>query len=108
MDPVPDLEQDRRRNRFLRRTKNVVKALSKGEITIANKEFNTNDASVVQLQTTIGGLVSTINQIVVTDFQWWFPNPDHEIGRGDPGSPDVIERYGENCDLETGRNFRSL
>jgi hypothetical protein len=75
---------------------------------MTNREFNTDDASVVPLQIAASGLVSTINQILAADFQWWFPDPDHEIGRGDPGSPDVIGRYGENCDLETRSNFRSL
>jgi hypothetical protein len=75
---------------------------------MANREFNTNDASVVPLQTAASGLVLTINQIVAADFQWWFPDSDHEIEPGDPGSPDVIERYGENSDLETCSNFRSL
>jgi hypothetical protein len=75
---------------------------------MANRQLNTNDVSVVQLQAAHSELVSTLNQIVATDFQRWFPDSGHEIGRGDPDAPDVIERYGENCDLETSSNFLSL
>jgi hypothetical protein len=38
------------------------------------------------------------------------PASGHEMGHGNPDAPGVIERYGENFDLQTGSrsNFRSL
>jgi hypothetical protein len=60
------------------------------------------------LQTAHNGLASTFNQIVAPDLQWWFPDSGHETGRGDRDAPDVIKRFGEDCDLETGSNFQSL
>jgi hypothetical protein len=37
-----------------------------------------------------------------------FLDSRHEIGHGGSDALDEIERYGENCDLETGSNFRFL
>jgi hypothetical protein len=107
---------------------------------LANSQLNTNDASVAQLQTArfehgpallIAGLREqypkrfpssatrfsrTVNMYRRLTkpwphiFQRWLLASGHEIGHGDPDAPDMIERYGENFDLQTGSrsNFGSF
>ena len=66
---------------------------------MANSQLNTNNTSVAQLQTPRFG--HGLGLLIAAG---------HEIAHGDPDAFDVIERYGENFDLETGSsgNFRSL
>ena len=77
---------------------------------MANGQLNMNDASVVQAQTAPSGHVSTLYPTVAAIFRRGLPASGHEMGHGNPDAPGVIERYGENFDLQTGSrsNFRSL
>jgi hypothetical protein len=88
--------------------KNGAKTQSKGETTMASvtQRF---PRSARRFSRTVKH-VSTLNQTVAAIFQRGLPASGHEMGHGDPDAPGVIERYGENFDLQTGSrsNFRSL
>ena len=64
-----------------------------------NGQLNMNDASVTQLRT--AHFEHGAAPLIVAG---------QEIAHGDPDAPGVIERGGENFDLQTGSrgNFRSL